>query len=431
MSLRSATVCVASVGVLLAATSLQAQRMPDAEPMHGFVRAPAGFVATPAPAALASLGSEIDPAVVAEAEAFRATHGDWRFYVDRRSGAIALAEGAGIPWLAAEERGSLSGLESQARALVEAYPSLLPFSAADLVLDTAASRQLGERGQLWNLAFHQRLDGVEVADSQLVFRVSHGRLVQFGATRLVATRALRSPPRASATVSPAGARAALGSYLGGLEAADTFTEPEHLLWVLRGAEDRVGYGGPVGEGWQLHLAYRSTFQRAGSSGSWRSLVDARSGEVLRFVDATDYAAVLRASVYPNVNCLNPSSCVPGDVAEVAVTMPNARLNFVGGSCTGDACYTNSAGGFDYPPGAISAATALDGKYFTLGGWLRRRRRLGGGARQPRPRHHRTPTAPASTPTAHRRRARARPTATRSVAALAIPTPRAPPTTTST
>src|SRR5687768_16987299 len=105
MTLRSAAVRVASVGVLLATAALHAQRTPDAEPMHGFVRAPAGFVATPAPAALASLQGEIDPAVVAEAEAFRATHGEWRFYVDRRSGAIALAEGAGIPWLAAEERG--------------------------------------------------------------------------------------------------------------------------------------------------------------------------------------------------------------------------------------------------------------------------------------------------------------------------------------
>ncbi len=146
MSLRSAAVRVASVGVLVATAALQAQRMPDAEPMHGFVRAPAGFVATPAPAALASLQGEIDPAVVAEAEAFRATHGDWRFYVDRRSGAIALAEGAGIPWLAAEERGDLRRLESHARALVAAYPSLLPFAAADLVLDhgrLAAARRAG------------------------------------------------------------------------------------------------------------------------------------------------------------------------------------------------------------------------------------------------------------------------------------------------
>ena len=85
------------------------------------------------------------------------------------------------------------------------------------------------------------------------------------------------------------------------------------------------------------------------------------------VDETDYVALVRASVYARTNCVDTLNCVPGSAAEVAITMPFASLSFAGGTpCSGDACFSNSAGAFDYPVGAVSATTALDGKYSAFG-----------------------------------------------------------------
>lgn len=301
--------------LLLAALPAQAVREPAPEPLHGAVVAPAGFVATPVPQPLAAVASELDPLVAAAYDDFVADHGPgWRVYVDRRSAGAALAEGAGIPWVTSPGIG-LADLELRARDMVRRYPGLFGAPDGQLVLDPAASGNFGEDGRFWNLIFRQRIAGVPVDGSAVVFRVSHGNLVQFGVNRVLPQAA--SLVSVTPALSPAAAKAALGSYIGGLLPDDLFIADGDLSWVVRGAADEIGYTGPVGAGWTPHLVYRYTFLRSGSAAGWTALVDALSGEVLRFVDANDYVSVLKASVYPSTNCADPIDCVSGSAAASA------------------------------------------------------------------------------------------------------------------
>jgi fibronectin type 3 domain-containing protein len=365
--------------VALAGGPALSQVVPQADPLAGRVLAPAGFVATPVPRPLAEVRNELSAAVLADISAFQTEAGQgWRFYIDRRSGGAALVEGQGLPWLPgagnsldpATVHGSglggaftLQDLEQKARAFISRYPGLFRVPASQLVLDARGSSNFGEHKQFWSLAFRQVFGGVPVEHSRVVFRVSHGNLVQFGVNRILPPGlATAAPP--SLTV--ADAKAALGTYLGGLRTDDLFSENGALLWVLRGTADEVGYTGPLGAGWQPSLVYAFTFNRTGSPAEWRVLVDALTGQVLRFVDSTEYAAVLaKGSVLVNHNCADPSNCVPGTASELPVAMPDLRLQFTGGSCSGNACYTNSGGAYEYPAGALSATSTLEGKYFQV------------------------------------------------------------------
>ncbi len=362
--LLSAALAVLS-GLALPATS-PATVVPQPDPLHSLVVAPAGFVATPAPRELSLIQSELSQATLADIAAFRSTAGpDWNVWIDRRSGAVALVEGQGLPWIPASGTApaSAASLEAQARALVTAHPNLFQVPASQLVLDARNTRRFGDRGQFWNVAFRQEIAGVRVEGAQVVFRVSHGNLVQFGVNRAIPASA--GVEGIVPLLSAAQAKANLGQFLGGLLASDTFLQDGVLSWIQRGTADEVGYTGPIGGGWQPALVYRFLFTRAGSLGTWLSLVDARNGQVLRLVDSNDYAAVLKGSVLTEGNCADPSNCVPGTAAELPVSMPDAKMTFAGGTCTGAGCYTNSAGAFSYPAGALSATTTLEGKRFNV------------------------------------------------------------------
>jgi hypothetical protein len=168
------------------------------------------------------------------------------------------------------------------------------------------------------------------------------------------------------------ARNALASYVGGLTASDQVVEDATLLWVARGVNETGAYTGPIGAGWKAQLVYRFTFLRSGSMASWQALVDAKTGEVVRFVDASAYASLLKASVYTTTNCADPLNCIPGTAVERGVTVPNANLSFAGGVCTGDACYSNSAGAFEYPQGPSPrrprSTASTSGSWTAAGAW---------------------------------------------------------------
>ncbi|MEA2558559.1 MAG: hypothetical protein QOH06_63 [Acidobacteriota bacterium] len=359
---RLLSAALAVLGGFALATILPATVVPQPEPLHSLVVAPAGFIATPAPRPLSLVQSELSPATLDDVSAFRSAAGSaWTFWIDRRSGAVALVEGQGIPWAMGQT--TAAALEAKARALISEYPALFQVPASQLVLDTRSTRRFGDRGQFWNIAFNQVINGVPVEGSFVVFRVSHGNLVQFGVNRAIPASA--GVAGIAPTLTAAQAKANLGQFLGGLLADDKFLQDGVLSWVQRGTADEVGYTGPIGAGWQPTLAYRFLFTRADSLATWLALVDARNGQILRFVDDNDYVSVLKGSALTETNCTDPSNCVPGTAAELPVTLPNAKLNFVGGSCSGNGCYTNSAGAFNWPAGAVSATTTLAGKYFNF------------------------------------------------------------------
>src|SRR5262245_46620198 len=173
------------------------------------VVAPAGLVATVVPEPLAKVEGELPPSTRIDIARFREVAGsEWTIQVDRRSGGMALVEGSGIPWTDASE--------ATARAMIAAYPSLFQVSGADLVLDPAASTAFGPDGAYRSVVFKQRIDGVEVEGARVIFRVAHGRLVQFGVDR-IAPRAVTTGLRAAATLSLEDAKSRVASHVGGFK----------------------------------------------------------------------------------------------------------------------------------------------------------------------------------------------------------------------
>src|SRR5688572_23673268 len=89
---------VAALLLLSGVPASQAAVVPQPEPLHALVQAPAGFVATPAPRELSQVEGELSAATLADIASFRSAAGPaWSFWIDRRSGAVALVEGQGIP----------------------------------------------------------------------------------------------------------------------------------------------------------------------------------------------------------------------------------------------------------------------------------------------------------------------------------------------
>ena len=257
--------------------------------------------------------------------------------------------------------GTLSAKDLAPRALefVDLHPSFFQVPSDQLVLDDKATRTFGESGESMNIAFHQVIDGIPVDGAWVVFRLSRGNLVQFGVDRVIAARAQvkSSPP----LLGRSQAKSALAAWVGGFTADDAFVEDGTLLWVARAASENGVYAGPIGEGFTASLVYRFFFSRKGDLASWRADVDAVTGEIVRFVDASAYASLLKGSIYPVTNCTDPLNCVPGSQTESTVTFAHAAMSFVGAVCSGDGCYTNSAGAFTYPSGAAAAATMLNGR----------------------------------------------------------------------
>jgi trimeric autotransporter adhesin len=352
-----------ALAVLLAAGPSWAVTAPRHEStLKDRVVAPASLVATVVPEPLAKVEAELPPATRTDLARFRATAGSgWEIYVDRRSGGMALVEGRGIPWTGIA---SAADGAAKARAFVAEFPNLFQVAGSDLVLDEAASTAFGEGDAYRSVVFRQRIDGVEVEGARVIFRIAHGNLVQFGVDR-IAPKTVTAGRSAAASLSFEGARSRLASHVGGLKGDDRVSGSAQPHWILEGAGDDTPYAGPIGQGWTPRLVYEVELERVGELGAWKARVDAERGDMLRFVDGNDYVSLVKGSVYTLTNCTDAINCVPGTATETRITMPFAAMNFVGGSCTGDACYSNSAGAFEYPPGAVAASTSLDGKYFRI------------------------------------------------------------------
>jgi hypothetical protein len=239
-------VAIVAIASFFAAPAVYAFRAPLAESLHSRVVAPAGFNATVVPVELSKVLDEVPARTLAAVSAFEAEAGPhWRYYIDRRSGGMALVEGSGITWTEKNAKSiSLAELEASARTLIQRYPSLFEVPEAQLVLDTRGSVQLGERGQYWNVAFRQVSGGIPVEGARVVFRIADGKLVQFGVDRTVP---VGTPFKSTVgLLSPSQARNALARFVGGLVASDRVTEDGTLLWIPRGIDETGAYTGPIG-----------------------------------------------------------------------------------------------------------------------------------------------------------------------------------------
>lgn len=282
--------------------------------------------------------------------------GEWRAYLDRRTGVIDYAEGSGIPWIPGRGnhlkrvdlpgqsgKGSaptLDSLEAIARAFLPRVAGMLGLEGATLVLNRERSAQPAD--YLWFVDFDINRGGMPVEGARVVFRVNHGNLIQLGTENLPAPGA----PTPAVGIGREEALAILGAYLGGFRSEDRFLD-EGSLHLLPANLDDLGAaeGFAPGAGRGLLLAWQYAFERGGVIGTWRGRVDASTGELLEFVD-TAAPAQATGGVYLE-------SAATG--SEFVVPMPFTNLSSGG--------FTNSAGIYTYPGGAVSST--LNGQFIRI------------------------------------------------------------------
>jgi len=280
---------------------------------------------------------------------FRGAHGAWSAVVDKRHGGLEIAEGEGIPFvpgrgnqltrgdIAAHLRGrtkpDLETLESLARAFLPEVASLLGVAPGSLALNAGRSGQPAE--ELWFVDFDVVRDGIPIEGARVVFRISHGNLIQLGTENLPAPGL--AAPRAKTTREQA--LASLSSYVGGFSAADRFLDGGSLrLLPVRVEDARFADGYELGKGRGLATAWQFIFRRGEGMETWRARVDAATGEMLELVDTNDYAQVTGGA-----RILGASTNLPMPFADVSS----------GGA-------TNSAGIYAFPGGTVTSS--LNGPY---------------------------------------------------------------------
>ncbi len=308
-------------------------------------------VEVPADAAVAGEALEAYPAM----EAFRASHGGaWRFTVDLRRGVTSLLDGGAIPIIpgrandlpwdavapgcASADCLPVATVERLARAFIDASSEALGVRSADLELDPVGSGPFGD--SLYFLRFQWTVGGVPVEHASVYVRINGGNLIQL-ATERVGKASLSVEP----TLTSADARAVLAGYLGPFGSGrDRLLDPGSLVVVpvTPAGQDADVFAAPVGAGIGFRLAWRVAFAREDVVGTWEGVVDAHSGELLRFVDTNRYGRV-HGGAYPGDNHAGEADR-PFPFADTGLPAPDQ--------------YADAGGQF---PGS-SATTTLQGRY---------------------------------------------------------------------
>jgi subtilisin-like proprotein convertase family protein len=299
---------------------------------------------------LASLQSS-DPAR-AKWDGFKSAHGpSWSVYLDRRSGAPLLVEGAGIRF-AVDANTTVDSLGGAVRHFIEGNSSLLLADNRELVLDREASGQPSPH--LWQIVFARAIAGVPVVGEKYTFTIGHGNLMSFGATRWSPISINPFPE-----INPDDAMVQISAYLG--LPAGTSVKPldKGTLQIITmpaiapGPGGLTGpYDGAMGEGTSSALVWRVVIRVEGEIGTWEALVDAHTGAIRSFNDINDYAQA-KGGVFPVSN----DGIAPDGVEQPGWPMPFANITI--GAATS---FSTSSGGFTCAPGGSTATTTLAGQY---------------------------------------------------------------------
>ena len=254
-------------------------------------------------APLDAVALELEDDVRAAWSAFTAAQRDpqgWNAAIDRRSGLVDIAEGAGVPWIpgygndlalsdvAAHLRGraelDTDALESIARSFLLQVAPLLGAEGFELRLDRKASGPYSD--YLWFVEFDVYASGLKIEGARVFFRVNNGNLIQFGAEKVPAP----GTPVPKALISLDQARAALDAYAGLTEGRDRLIDKGTLrLLPVAAGGSQTGYA--FGRGYQLQPVWELSFRRGEEHPTWRARVDAVTGGVVEFRDVNHYAQV--------------------------------------------------------------------------------------------------------------------------------------------
>ncbi|MFN7960287.1 MAG: hypothetical protein U0002_03370 [Thermoanaerobaculia bacterium] len=313
------------------------------------------LVAHPAIDLLGNLESSLAPTVRDGWAAFRlVASGEWQAYVDRRTGRLEYAEGAGIPWIPGRGNSltpqdlapglrsgtgvDLGTLEKVARGFVPQVSALLGLDGLSLVLNRGRSGEVSPN--VWFVDFDVALGGKRIEGARVVFRVNHGNLIQFGTENLPAPGAKLPVIR----VAQEQAYRALGDYLGGFAPGDKWLDRGGLHYLPASISSAAAAEGfLLGQGREVAAVWQFEFNRPGELGTWLGRVDAVSGQVVEFYDRNEYGQVT-GGAYPQS---------PSVGAEVVRAMPFANV------ATG--VFANSAGLFS----GTTGTTTLNGQYVAI------------------------------------------------------------------
>ncbi|MCX7830638.1 MAG: hypothetical protein N2445_06225, partial [Acidobacteria bacterium] len=231
--------------------------------------------------------------------------GEWKVFVDKRRGVPSLIDGGAIPFIPGPANHlSFSDfspncysiqcipkekIEILAREFLDKYAGLFPVKQEELVIDPDGTIAIGE--SIYLIRFQWNIDGIPVEQGSIYFRINNGNLIQIASTNISAKKVDTNP-----TLTKDTALEILKGYLGGKEGlseGDEIIDKGSLLIVPvtpKGLDANV-YFGPVGEMISYKLAYRIIFRRIGVMGTWEALIDAHTGEILRFVDSNRYGKI--------------------------------------------------------------------------------------------------------------------------------------------
>ena len=218
----------------------------------------------------------------------------------------------------------------------------------DLAEVPAARTGIFEEGNLVQVFAQRIVDGIPVRDSGLTVTINHGNLILFGLQNWGTINATPQP-----SITEAAAKAAVVAYLQPFTIADYKKEPHLELIPLARGESVATV--TAGAGYEYRLCWVVTAKVNGDVGTWESLVDAATGQLIAFQDIERYAARrAQGGVYPVSNDQRP----PDGVEQAGWPMPYTNVN-VGGNTL----FTDSGGAIGCAAG--NAQTSLTGRFFSI------------------------------------------------------------------
>ncbi len=170
----------------------------------------------------------------------------------------------------------------------DAFTGFLSQHRNQLGIDVAELQRPGvvtvhRGGDLVQIYAPRVVGGVEVRDTYITASISHGNLVLMGATNWGDLTVSSTP-----TLSQEAATAVVNAHLGDLAAQTTLRKSALAFVPLAKGSDLADV--ETGRGYGFSLAWVTVAKVDGDIGNWESMVDAHSGELLKFEDLNQYAS---------------------------------------------------------------------------------------------------------------------------------------------
>jgi hypothetical protein len=281
----------------------------------------------------------------------------WRFLMDERTGHLNLLDGGAIPFipgpankLSWEAFGAsncrapscipVSKLESLARDFLTHNRAALQVNPEELVLDPLGTTPIGN--SIYFLRFQWVRGGVPVEGGSVFLAINNGNLIQVGTP---AIGSINVDPKPSVSVEAAWQT--LKSYVGGMTEKDVVVNRGALsiLPITPKSLDPDSLKVPFGKMIDYVLVYRLAFRRPGVIGTWEGLVNAHTGELIRFRDSNEYGHI-QGGIYKT------------DKPQTEVTMPFPYADY------GPGVFADASGDF---PGVSGTSTMTGPTFGSPGG----------------------------------------------------------------